>query len=361
MKTAARLATGCAFKGRSFRPEALPTWLLPILLILVVYGSSATALAQQAVVLVGSGSTVPAPLYNRWAQEFGKRNARIQMRYVPIGTSEGIAQMAHGSGDFGAGEAPLTEKQRKEGGLIELPAVLIAIVPVYNLPDVHQELRLSGEVLADIFLGAVKTWNAPEIAKLNPDMALPNLPIQVVQRPAGKGSNYVFTEFLSKSSARFREQIGVTPSPKWPVGEPAERSSDMADKVKQQPGSIGYVEYQYAVRNGIPNAAVLNSAGKFVRASSQGLKAACEAVEAPGWHSFSASLVNARGADSFPITSFTWIYLRTQALDSTRAAALGNLLNWIYSDGQDLAVDEGYTQLPLPLLAAVKERLSRLR
>ena len=361
MKTAARLATGCAFKGRSFRPEALPTWLLPILLILVVYGSSATALAQQAVVLVGSGSTVPAPLYNRWAQEFGKRNARIQMRYVPIGTSEGIVQIAHGSGDFGAGEAPLTEKQRKEGSLIELPAVLIAIVPVYNLPDVHQELRLSGEVLADIFLGAVKTWNAPEIAKLNPDMALPNLPIQVVQRPAGKGSNYVFTEFLSKSSARFREQIGVTPSPKWPVGEPAERSSDMADKVKQQPGSIGYVEYQYAVRNGIPNAAVLNSAGKFVRASSQGLKAACEAVEAPGWHSFSASLVNARGADSFPITSFTWIYLRTQALDSTRAAALGNLLNWIYSDGQDLAVDEGYTQLPLPLLAAVKERLSRLR
>ena len=359
MKAAVRLATARIFDGRSRHPALPPNWLLPLLLTVGVMVSP--ALGQQAVVLVGSGSTVPAPLYNRWAQEYGKRNAGIQMRYVPVGTSEGIAQISHGSGDFGAGEAPLTEKQRKEGGLIELPAVLIGIVPVYNLPDVHQELRLSGEVLANIFLGVVKTWNAPEIAKLNPDIVLPNLPIQVIQRPAGKGSNYVFTEFLSKSNSKFRAQIGVTPSPKWPVGTPAERSSDMADKVKEQPGSIGYVEFQYAVRNNIPQAAVLNPAGKFVRASSQGLRAACEGVEAPRWRSFSASLINARGADSFPITSFTWIYLRTQAADSTRAAALGNLLSWIYSDAQELAAEEGYTPLPLPLLAAVKAKLSELR
>src|SRR5438270_3822169 len=120
----------------------------------------APAKAQEAVVIVGSGSSVPAPLYNRWAQEYGKRNPRIQVRYVPIGTSEAIKQISHGSGDFGAGEVLLTAKERAEGGLIELPAVLIGIVPIYNLPDVHQELRFSGEVLADIFLGNVKTWNA---------------------------------------------------------------------------------------------------------------------------------------------------------------------------------------------------------
>ena len=135
------------------------------------------ACAQQVLILVGSGSTVPAPLYNRWGQEFGKGNSKIQMRYLPVGTEEGIKQISHGSGDFGAGETPLSENHRKEDGLIELPVVLISIVPVYNLPEVHQELRLSGEVLADIFLGSVRTWNAPQIAKLNPDVDLPNLPI----------------------------------------------------------------------------------------------------------------------------------------------------------------------------------------
>jgi phosphate transport system substrate-binding protein len=319
------------------------------------------AKAQNAVVLVGSGSSVPAPLYNRWTLEYGKRNTNLQMRYLPVGTSEGIKQISHAAGDFAAGEAQLTEKERQEGSLIELPVVLIGIVPIYNLADVHQELRLSGDVLAAIFLGDVKTWNAPQIAKLNPDVSLPSLPIQVINRPAGKGSNYVFTDFLSKVSSKFRAQIGVTPSPKWPVGEPAERSSDMADKVKNTPGSIGYVEYQYAVKASIPQAAVLNPAGKFVRASIEGIAAACKAVEAPRWNNFSASLTNASGADSFPIASFTWIYLRTPSSDSSRAAALGDFLNWIYTDGQQYAVQEGYSELPPPLLAAVRKKVKDLQ
>lgn len=314
--------------------------------------------AQQVTVLVGSGSTVPAPLYTRWGQEFGKRNPKVQMRYLPVGTEEGIKQISRESGDFSAGEAPLTEKQRKEDGLIELPTVLIAIVPVYNLPDVHQELRLSGEVLADIFLGVVKTWNAPEIARLNPDLALPNLPIRVIHRPAGKGSNYVFTDFLAKSSAKFRSQIGVSQSPSWPVGEPAERSSDMADKVKHEPGSIGYVEYQYAVRDSIRQAAVQNAAGKFVTASPQRLAAACQEVEAPAWRGFSASLINARGDDSYPLTSFTWIYFRARTSDSSRAAALRDFLNWTYSDGQAFAEQEGYAALPPQLQAELKKKVN---
>jgi phosphate transport system substrate-binding protein len=321
----------------------------------------ALAKAQEALVLVGSGSTVPAPLYSRWTQEYGKRNPKIKMRYLPIGTSEGIKQISHGAGDFGAGESQLTDKDRKEGSLIELPVVLIAIVPIYNLPDVHQELRLSGEVLAGIFLGDVKTWNAPQIAKLNPKIALPNLPIQVVNRPAGKGSNYVLSDFLSAVSSKFRAQVGISPSPKWPVGEPAERSSDMADKVKNNPGSIGYVEYQYAVKGSISQAAVLNRAGKFVKASTESMTAACQAAEAPGWKGFSASLINARGADAFPLTSFTWIYLRTQSADSARAAALGNFLDWIYTDGQQFAVQEGYAELPPPLLAALRKKVKDLQ
>jgi phosphate transport system substrate-binding protein len=333
-------------------------WLLSFLALVL---GSTPAKAQSAVVLVGSGSTVPAPLYNRWAQEYDKRNPNMQMRYLPVGTSEGIKQISHGAGDFAAGEAQLTDKERKEGSLIELPVVLIGIVPIYNLPEVHQELRLSGEVLAGIFLGDVTTWNAPQIVKLNPEIALPNLPIQVVNRPPGKGSNYVLTDFLSKISAKFRAQIGVTPSPKWPVGAPAERSSDMADKVKNSPGSIGYVEYQYAVKGGIPQAAVLNRAGKFVKASTESMTAACEAAEAPGWKGFSASLSNTPGADSFPITSFSWIYLRIKSTDSARAAALSDLLDWIYTDGQRFAVQEGYSELPPPLLAAVRKKVKDLQ
>jgi phosphate transport system substrate-binding protein len=141
-------------------------------------------------------------------------------------------------------------------------------------------------VLAAIFLGDVKVWNAPQIAKLNPGMDLPSLPIQVVNRPAGKGSNYVFTEFLSKASSTFRTEVGTTPSPKWPVGTAAERSSDMAEWVKSTPGSIGYVEYQYAVKGSISQAAVLNAAGKFVKASHKSITAACEAAEAPQWNAF---------------------------------------------------------------------------
>jgi len=342
---------------RSRRPKLAASWLCLFLLALAVHITSAQA--QQEVVLVGSGSTVPARLYNRWAQEYSKRNPKIQMRYVPIGTEEGIKQIAQGSGDFGAGEAPLSEKQKREG-LTELPTVLIAIVPVYNLnlPDVHEELHLSGEVLADIFLGNVRTWNAPQIAKLNPGLALPNAAIHVIHRPSGKGSNYIFTDFLAKSSAKFRAHIGVSTSPNWPVGESAERSSDMADKVRGLPGAIGYVEYQYAVKNNLQQASVLSPAGKFVRASEQGFEAACQEVEMPRWRNFSASLVNAHGAESFPITSFTWIYVPTSARDATRAAAFGDLLNWIYSDGQTLALQEGYAPLPAQLVAEVKKKLN---
>ena len=317
-------------------------------------------LAQPSIVLVGSGSSVPLPLYAKWAEQYNRRNPKLQVRYLPIGTSEGIREIVRGSGDFAAGEVPLTAKERAEGNLIELPSVLVTIVPIYNLPGVQGEMRFSGEVLAEIFLGQIKTWNSTAIAKLNPNLSLPELPIKVIYRPAGKGSNYVFSEFLSKSSSRFRAEIGISPSPKWPVGLPAERSMDMAEKVKSEPGSIGYVEAQYAVKMHIPYGSVLNPAGHFVKASEKTITAACRGVEVPGWDRFSASLTNAPGAESFPIVSFTWLYLRTTSTDPARAAALSDLLNWMFSAGQQIASQEGYSELPPPLLKKVKNKASSL-
>jgi phosphate transport system substrate-binding protein len=358
MKTKAEFSKAMASERSSGRSSVLRLWLTSIFMIGLFHP---LGFAQEAVVLVGSGSSVPVPLYNKWAQEYNKRNRGIQMKYVPMGTSEGIKQVSHGSGDFGAGEARLTAAERKEGDLIELPAALIGIVPIYNLPGVHTELRFSGELLAEIFLGQVKLWNASQISKLNPNVSLPSLPIKVIYRPAGKGSNYVFSEFLSKTSSKFRKQIGTSASPNWPVGVPAERSSDMADKVKSETGTIGYLEAQYAVKADITYGMVQNAAGQFVEVSPETIKAACHAVEAPAWDKFSASLSYAPGADAFPITSFTWLYLRASSSDPRRAAALADLLNWVFTDGQRLVSEEGYVDLPLPLLAKVKTKASSLR
>jgi phosphate transport system substrate-binding protein len=319
------------------------------------------AFGQDSTILVGSGSSVPAPLYNRWVVEYNKRSPAIQLRYLAIGTSEGIKQIAKGSGDFGAGEVQLTAAERSEMNLVELPTVMIAIVPMYHIPGVHQDLRFSGELLAEIFLGDIKNWNDPQIVKLNPGVSLPDTPIKVFYRPAGKGTNYVFTEFLSKTSQKFRNRIGITPSPAWPVGAPAERSSDMVDKVKGEAGSIGYGELQYAVKSEVAYGMVMNATGKYVKASPESTIAACRAVEAPGWDKFAGSLTNPPGVDSFPITSFTWLYLKASNSDAKRAAALSDFLNWAYSDGELLAGQEGYSELPQQLLTKVRAKANALR
>ena len=355
------------FKNLTSRPllrtsDPLKFMLMFILaIVLAADFALRPSFAQDAIVLVGSGSSVPAPLYNRWAAEYNKRNPAIQLRYLPIGASEGIKQISKGSGDFGAGEVPLTASERADASLVELPSMMIAIVPYYHLPGSRQELRFTGELLAEIFLGEIKKWNDPQIAKLNPKASLPDLPIKVFYRPAGKGTNYVFSDFLSKTSSKFRTRIGTSPSPKWPLGEPAERSSDMADKVKGETGSIGYGELQYAIKGDIAYGTVQNAAGNFIKASPETITAACKAIEAPGWDKFAVTLTNAPGGDSYPITSFTWLYVRSGISDARRADALADLLNWIYTEGQQIGGQEGYTELPQQLLAKVKAKASSMR
>lgn len=334
--------------------------LKTISLILLVCVCGTLAAQEQRIVVVGTGSSVPLPLYHKWADAYNQNNKTTQFQYRATGTTEGIAEAIRGSNDFGAGESPLTPEERRQGSLTELPVVLIGIVPIFNLPGV-QQLRLSGEVLADVYLGQIKKWNDPAIAKLNPGVTLPNMPIRVIFRPGGKGSNYVFSDFLSKTSVKFRGQIGRSSSPKWPVGEPAERSSDMADRVKGNPGALGYVELQYADENHIMHASVLNASGKFVKGTAASITAACTSVEAPGWDKLAASLTNAPGADSYPIASFTWVYVRSNQKDPRRTAALVALLNWGYTDGQKIATQEGYSELPKQLVVKAKAQISAMK
>jgi phosphate transport system substrate-binding protein len=316
---------------------------------------------QQGIVLVGSGSTVPAPLVSKWTEVYNQQNHNVQVRYVAIGTDEGIAAISHGSGDFALGEIPLSAQQLSKAGLIQIPAVVIGIVPIYNIPGVRSELRFSGEVLADIFMGKIKTWNSPALEKLNPGVPLPAVPIKVVNRPAGRGSNFIFTEFLSKVSPKFRSEVGISASPKWPVGKPAERSSEMVETVRSESGAIGFVEAQYAIESKIPSGLVLNASKHFVKASPESLAEACRAVEAPSFDTFSASLPNPPGEHSFPISSYDWLYLRVHVQDAERATALRGFLTWTLSDGQQIATKNGYSELPIPLRVKIGARLRDLK
>lgn len=317
--------------------------------------------AQNTISIVGSGSNVPTPLYSVWTDEFNRRAASIQVRYLSMSTLEGIKQISSGSGDFAAGEIPLTQEQMQGGKvpLIQIPTVVVGIVPIYNLPG-NPEINFSGEVLAHIFMGTITNWKDARIAKLNPGVKLPDLQIAVVHRTAGKGSNYIFTDFLAKSSPEFHSQIGKSASPNWPVGMDANRGEDMVAKVASIPGSVGYVELNFARRSDIGYGTVQNPAGHFVKASAASITAACKAMAGSMPNDFRVSLIDAAAKDAYPIASFTWIYLPTSGISMERARALKQFLSWTMEDGQTIARGLGYATLPSPVQSKVQSTLNSI-
>src|SRR6516165_2083846 len=197
-----------AFSGRTARG------CMPILLLAAVFALPANS---QNIAIVGSGSNLPTPLYSHWTEEYNKLNPNVQVRYLSTGTVKGIEDISRGVGDFAAGEVPMSDTQLSGSSILQIPTVLVAIVPIYHVPGV-KGLHFSGSVLAEIFLGNIKAWDDPKIKEINAGQTLPHLDITVVHRTEGKGSNYIFSDFLSKTSPKWRSQIGKTPSPAWPVG-----------------------------------------------------------------------------------------------------------------------------------------------
>jgi phosphate transport system substrate-binding protein len=311
-----------------------------------------STLGQDRVTLVATGSSLPEPLYVAWADEYHKQNPLVVIRYLPQGTGESAESILAGSGDLGGGDAPIPDKQLKaDAPILQLPSVLIGIVIVYNLPNISGDLRLSGPVVAEIFLGKIKTWNDPAIAKLNPDMKLPAQPIQVIHRTEGKGSNYILADYLCKISPEFLAKAGRGESPNWPVGTSAARSQDMSDRVRATQYSIGYSELNLAERASLRIARIRNSANEFIKPTEKTFANA--ALEAKISDDFRVSLTNAAGKDSYPITSFTWFYVPAKAKDPSRGRAVAAYLKWIYGDGQMVAQNQGYATLPKELLAKV--------
>jgi phosphate transport system substrate-binding protein len=322
-------------------------------LVLLMISFSLPADGQNAVALVGSGSNLPTPLYSHWIEDYNKLSPNVQVRYLSTGTVKGIEDISRGVGDFAAGEVPMSDAQLSGGSILQIPTVLVAIVPIYHVPGV-KGLYFSGPVLAEIFLGNIKAWDDPKIKEINAGQTLPHLDITVVHRTEGKGSNYIFSDFLAKTSPKWRSQIGKTPSPAWPVGISANRGEDMMEKVKSTAGAIGYIEVGFTMTDsGVGVGVVRNASGKFVSATQSSITAAYRSLEKSVPADFRASLSNAPGSEAYPIVSFTWLYVPVKSSAPERSKALVNFLEWVLATGQESAEKHGYTPLPASLTPKV--------
>jgi phosphate transport system substrate-binding protein len=333
--------------------------LLVAILTLLPPGSS----AQSSITLVATGSSLPEPLYLSWGDEYHKQHPEIQFRYLPEGTAESANRILSGTGDLGGGDAPIPEKDLKASThpIVELPAVLIGIAVVYNVPGAQGDLRLSGPALANIYLGKTKTWNDPELVKLNPGTKLPNLSIQVMHRTEGKGSSYIFSDFLSKVSPEFQAKVGRGVSPKWPVGASYARTEDLLNSVRSTSGAIGYTELNWAEKSGLASARVRNAAGEFIKPSVKSIAEAASALASKMTDDFRVSLTNAPGKDSYPVSSFTWLYVPAAAPDAQRGRAVAEYLKWVFSAGQEIARSKGYAALPASVLSKVQAKAATIR
>jgi phosphate transport system substrate-binding protein len=333
-------------------------------LFLVLICFAVAANSQGIIALVGSGSNLPTPLYSHWVEEYNKLSPAVQVRYLSTGTVKGIEDISRGVGDFAAGEVPMSDEQLKsaKSPILHIPTVLVAIVPIYHVPGMRGNLRFSGPVLAEILLGTIKSWDDPQLKELNPGQVLPHLEIAVVHRTDGKGSNYILSDYLSKTSSKWRSQIGKTPSPVWPVGISANRGEDMMEKVKTTVGAIGYIEIGFTINDtSVGVGHVQNASGKFVGATQSTIAAAYHSAEKSVPADFRASLTNGPGNDTYPIVSFTWLYVPEKGTDPERARALANFLEWALSVGEQSAEQHGYTPLPASLAPKVLAKVHSLR
>ena len=316
----------------------------------------------ETVTLNGAGATFPYPMYSKWFSEYNKLHSDIQFNYQSIGSGGGIRQVLAGTVDFGATDGPMTDEQlgQAKSKILHIPTVLGADVPAYNIPGVSEELKFTPEVLANIFLGKITSWNDAAIAKANPGVNLPNQPVIVIHRSDGSGTTYIWTDYLSKVSPDWKNQVGKGTSVKWPVGLGGKGNEGVAGMIRQMQGSIGYVELIYAVQNHIAYGSVKNAGGEFVKASLASVTAAAASVKTmPA--DFRVSITNAPGKDAYPIASFTWLLIPTPSKDAAKGKMIADFLNWMVEDGQKMTADLSYAPLPESVVAKVKETIKQVK
>jgi phosphate transport system substrate-binding protein len=324
--------------------------ILAILLFLAAFSNPAAAqpVTQSVLTISGAGATFPYPIYAKWFENYKRQAPTVEFKYDAVGSETGIRRLLQNGADFGASDNPEIFRELApgvEGDYFFFPSVVGAVVPIVNLPGLGDDVAFTPEALAGIYLGKIKKWNDPILVQANRGRRLPNLDIVVVHRADGSGTTYSWTDFLSKTNAEWKARAGAGLSPKWPVGRGAKGNDGVAKLVKELGGSIGYVEFIYALQNHLSFGKVRNQQCEFVGASLESIGAAAtNAMEAGS--DFKVSIVDAPGAGSYPIASFTWLVVPARISDGAKRGAIVDFLNWMLGPGQRQAAALGYLALP---------------
>src|SRR6266481_3382596 len=334
------------------------TKLPKILGLTVALGLSASASAQM--MINGAGATFPYPIYSKWFDEYAKVDPSVRFNYQSIGSGGGQKQIMAQTVDFGASDGPMSDENlsKAPGKILHIPTVAGAVVMTYNLEGTPA-LKLDGETIADIFLGKIKKWNDPKIAASNAGTKLPDKEIVVVHRSDGSGTTFIFTDYLSKVSAEWKQKVGNNTSVNWPTGIGGKGNEGVSGQVKQTPGALGYVELIYAVQNKMPYADVKNAAGQFVKPTLESVTAALGTANIPD--DFRFSMTNAPGSDAYPIAGATWLLVYEQQKDPAKGKKMVEFLKWALTKGEGMAKDLNYAPLPDEVQQRVLKRIDEIK
>jgi phosphate transport system substrate-binding protein len=340
------------------RPGRVAAGSLAAALAVFVSSSSATA---QSVELTGAGATFPYPIYSKWFSEYATKTG-VKINYQSIGSGGGIRQLTEGTVDFGASDAPMTddEMSKLKVPVVHVPTVLGAVVITYNVPEATQALKLTGDEVADIFLGKITKWNDPRLTASNPGVKLPSQDILVVHRSDGSGTTFIFSDYLSSVSATWKQAPGTGKELQWPVGIGGKGNDGVMGQVKQTPYAVGYVELAYARQNKLPYASIKNAAGKFVEPSIDAVTAAAATANLPPTTDFRVSIVNAPGAAAYPISSFTFLLIPKSYSNAAKGKALLDFVKWAIHDGEKEVAALDYAPLPAKVVSMLDQRLTSI-
>ncbi len=331
---------------------------LPLLSLAVAstLGFTGAVSAQE---ITGAGATFPAPIYSKWAAEYNKATG-VKVNYQSIGSGGGIKQIDSKTVDFGASDMPQTDEVLKTKGQMQFPTVMGGVVPVLNVKGIEPgQLKLTGPLLGDIFLGKVSRWNDPAIKALNPTLNLPDAAIAQVRRADGSGTTFIFTNYLSKVNPEWKAKVGEGTAVNWPVGAGGKGNEGVAAFVGRLPNSLGYVEYSYVKQNKLTYALVQNSAGTFVKPEDDTFKAAAAGAD---WaKSFFQILTNQPGKDAWPISGATFILMHTKQDKPANATEVLKFFSWAYKNGDKTAADLDYVPMPKPVIAAIEKSWGEIK
>jgi phosphate transport system substrate-binding protein len=309
------------------------------------------------------GATFPDPIYQKWFGEFGRAHTDIQINYTANGSGGGVKGVTDGTVDFGASDMPMTDKElaAAKGKILHFPTVMGAVVPVYNLAGVTQDLKFSPEVLAGIFLGSITKWTDKRLAGDNPGVKFPNEDIIVVHRTDGSGTTFVWTDYLSKVSPEWKNKVGAAKAVSWPVGLGGAQNAGVTGLVKQTPNAVGYVELIYAIQTKMGYGQVKNSAGNFVKADIASVTEAAAGAAKDMPDDFRVSITNAPGKTAYPISTFTWLLIPAKISDQAKARGIKAFLHWALTEGQKDTTALAYAPLPKAVVAKETKQIDAIQ